>query len=111
MAFILGRATAFSAEDRGRAEEVVETREFRNWVTSKERSSLGDGALLIHGDYDLGDYPEISPLSALCVAFVQMLRIRHDKSGRNKDKRLEHAIQEAQGYPVYEKYAKHWKRT
>lgn len=81
MAFILGRATAFSAEDRGRAEEVVETREFRNWVTSKERSSLGDGALLIHGDYDLGDYPEISPLSALCVAFVQMLRIRHEYIG------------------------------
>ncbi|KAK1530755.1 uncharacterized protein CCOS01_05858 [Colletotrichum costaricense] len=201
MAFILDRATAFSAEDRGRAEEVVETREFRNWVTSNERSSLGDGALLIHGDYDLGDYPEISPLSALCVAFVQILRTRHEyiglvffcgrhletpqdsnpgptglmrsliaqlvrqhpavftqmqeprislediretqnnlsylislfaamirqipvsntvfvlldgvlfKSGRNKDKRLEYAIQEAQGYPVYEKYAKYWKGT
>lgn len=81
MGFILDRATAFSTEDRGRAEEVVDTQEFRNWITNHEKSSLRDSALLIHGDYDLGDYPEISPLSALCVAFVQMLRTRPDYIG------------------------------
>jgi hypothetical protein len=65
------RAGGFHGEDRGRAEQVVSTSVFRDWIVHR-----GSSRLLVHGDYDINDYPEISPLSVLCVTLVQALRTR-----------------------------------
>ena len=69
MDFILDRTGAFLSEDRGRAEQVVDTAKFRHWLVHR-----GASMLLVHGDYDIADYPEISPLSTLCVTLMQALQ-------------------------------------
>ncbi|KAF3765640.1 hypothetical protein M406DRAFT_88481 [Cryphonectria parasitica EP155] len=67
---IFDRAGAFSSEDRGRAEQVVSMSAFRDLFASP-----GASKLLVHGEYD-SNYPEISPLSALCASLVRALRTR-----------------------------------
>ncbi|RDA94030.1 hypothetical protein CP533_5284 [Ophiocordyceps camponoti-saundersi (nom. inval.)] len=65
--YVLSRAGAMPAEDRGRAEQMVDTRQFRSWVLSSYTTKL-----LIHGDFDSAD--DISPLSVLSATIVQALR-------------------------------------
>ncbi|KAI0508926.1 hypothetical protein F5B22DRAFT_658718 [Xylaria bambusicola] len=71
MEAVIDRAGGFPSEDRGRAEQVISTSAFRDWVVYG-----GSSRLLVHGDYDPNDYPEISPLSVLCVTLVKALRTR-----------------------------------
>lgn len=71
MAAVLSRAGEFPKEDRARAEQVVGTLEFRNWVVAR-----GGSKLLVHGEYGGPEYSEVSPLSALCAALVQAVRTR-----------------------------------
>ncbi|KAI1108258.1 hypothetical protein F5Y14DRAFT_457230 [Nemania sp. NC0429] len=71
MDIVIDRAAVFPEADSGRAEQVVSTSVFRDWVVYK-----GSSRLLIYGDHGDNDYPEISPLSALCVTLVKALRTR-----------------------------------
>ncbi|KAK5637229.1 hypothetical protein RRF57_012942 [Xylaria bambusicola] len=71
MEAVIDRAGGFPDEDRGHAEQVINMPVFRDWVVYR-----GSSRLLVHGDYDPNDYPEISPLSALCVTLVKALRTR-----------------------------------
>ncbi|KAJ4392293.1 hypothetical protein N0V93_005918 [Gnomoniopsis smithogilvyi] len=66
----------FDEEDRARAEQIVDTSAFREWMVAR-----GPSKLLIHGDYDNADYPEVSPLSGLCADLVQTVRTRPDFVG------------------------------
>ncbi|RCI10014.1 hypothetical protein L249_8697 [Ophiocordyceps polyrhachis-furcata BCC 54312] len=67
--YVLSRAGAMAAEDRGRAEQMVDSRLFTSWVLNRQTSKL-----LIHGDFDSAD--DISPLSVLCATIVQAIRSR-----------------------------------
>lgn len=71
MIAVFSRAGEFPEEDRARAEQVVGTLEFRNWVVTR-----GASKLLVHGEYDGPEYSEVSPLSGLCAALVQAVRTR-----------------------------------
>jgi hypothetical protein len=69
MEFIMDRAGSLPFEDRGRAEQVVATPQFRDWMVNREATKL-----LVHGDFDSAEY--VSPLSFLCTNIVQALRSR-----------------------------------
>ncbi|KAI6093318.1 hypothetical protein F4821DRAFT_78965 [Hypoxylon rubiginosum] len=73
---ILDQAGGFPNEDWGRAEQVLSTSAFQDWFVDR-----GSRRLLVHGDYDVNDYPEISPLSKLCTAIVQKVRTRPNLVG------------------------------
>ncbi|OTB15343.1 hypothetical protein K445DRAFT_12109 [Daldinia sp. EC12] len=75
-------------EDKGRAEKVVDTRQFKQWMLSdkhwiysgnqwvrlgRDEHILGRTMkLLVHGDYDLNE--KVSSLSILCVSLIGILR-------------------------------------
>ncbi|RDA82877.1 hypothetical protein CP532_0399 [Ophiocordyceps camponoti-leonardi (nom. inval.)] len=67
--YVLRRAGAMAVEDRGRAEQMVDSRLFTSWVLSSQTAKL-----LIHGDFD--SINDISPLSVLCATITQAIRSR-----------------------------------
>ncbi|PFH59163.1 hypothetical protein XA68_12747 [Ophiocordyceps unilateralis] len=68
---VLSRAGRVPAEDRGRAEQIVDTSLFSRWLLSQQTAKL-----LIHGDFDSAD--DVSPLSVFCATLVQTLRSRSE---------------------------------
>lgn len=67
MQAIFGCANTMDAEDRGRAEQVISTLQFRNWMY-RDRTAR----LMIQGDFDSPSFA--SPLSVLCGTLAQALR-------------------------------------
>ncbi|KAF3054786.1 hypothetical protein GL218_07411 [Daldinia childiae] len=86
--YITKKAGSLPFEDRGRAEQVVDTRQFKQWMLSDKHwiysgnqwvrlSQNNDVSgrtmkLLVHGDYDSND--NISPFSVLCASLMGILR-------------------------------------
>ena len=69
MRYVLGSAAQIFPEDRGRAEQVIETHHFRNWIINP-----GSAKLLVHGDFDAEQ--NISPFSVLCATVLQAFRMQ-----------------------------------
>jgi hypothetical protein len=83
-------AERISPEDRGRAEQVVETREFKQWMLSDKRWVYSGSEwvfddedfhltwrtmkLLVHGDSNSND--NVSSLSVLCASLKKVLSTR-----------------------------------
>ncbi|KAI5920705.1 hypothetical protein F4810DRAFT_723127 [Camillea tinctor] len=65
---VLNRAADIYFEDRHRAEQVVGTRVFGEWIINP-----GSAKLLIHGDF--GPTHKISPLSVMCATITQAFRM------------------------------------
>lgn len=65
----MSRAGSLLFEDRGRAEQLIGTRQFGNWVLDQDMNKL-----LVHGDFDTEN--SISPFSVLCTSLIQALRPR-----------------------------------
>jgi len=71
MQHIMGIANQMFWEDRGRAEQMVNSPHFRHWIISP-----GSSKLLVHGDFDSGGPPEpLSPFSVLCATMMQAFRM------------------------------------
>lgn len=74
LSHVLSRAGGLKPEDRGRAEHVVDTHQFKDWVLGQQMMKL-----LVHGDFDLAD--NVSPFSVLCATLVRALRNRRGYVG------------------------------
>ena len=64
---VSNRAGQILYEDRGRAEQVIGTTEFRDWFLDSNSTKL-----LIHGDFDTMD--DVSPFSVLCATLHHAFR-------------------------------------
>lgn len=67
MDHIKGNETLLFPEDRGLAENVIETRKFRMWINCP-----GSAKLLVHGDFDT--VQDISPYSVICFTVTWLFR-------------------------------------
>ncbi|KAI1483383.1 hypothetical protein F4774DRAFT_367387, partial [Daldinia eschscholtzii] len=86
--YIAKQAGGLPFEDRGRAEQVVDTRQFKQWMLSDKhwiyscnqwvRPGRDDNIsgrtmkLLVHGDYDSNE--KVSPFSVFCASLMGILR-------------------------------------
>ena len=68
---IASRAEEILHQDRERAQRVVTTRLFLNWI-----NSTGSAKLLLHGDFRMAE--DLSPFSSLCAILTYTFR----ESGR-----------------------------
>ncbi|KAL5115141.1 hypothetical protein ACEQ8H_006977 [Pleosporales sp. CAS-2024a] len=64
---IVNTASDIIYSDQGRAQQVMQTRQFRQWIMSP-----GSAKLLIHGDFD--DMANTSPFSVLAATVLQAFR-------------------------------------
>ncbi|MBE3049087.1 hypothetical protein IMZ48_42620, partial [Candidatus Bathyarchaeota archaeon] len=67
MAWVQANEFQIVPEDRGMAEQVIVTTQFRNWL-----NKAGSAKLLVHGNFDFAR--EISPFSILCVSITWLFR-------------------------------------
>lgn len=71
IAFAIDKTHEFPARERTLVEQIIHTRQFRDWVMSPFSSKL-----LVHWDGCLPKtIADISPLTLFCVSMAQMLRV------------------------------------
>ncbi|EMD86518.1 hypothetical protein COCC4DRAFT_115804, partial [Bipolaris maydis ATCC 48331] len=72
VAFVMDKKGQLSGKDMARAEQIIHTRLFQNWIVSASSSKL-----LVHWDLSQSRrIAEVSPLSVFCMTLVQTLRTK-----------------------------------
>lgn len=70
LAYVSERKEQLQAKDRSRAEQIIHTQLFRDWIVSASSAKL-----LVHWDFHLPKkIAEVSPLSVFCMTMAQSLR-------------------------------------
>lgn len=70
--FVMDKKEQLPAKDRARAEQIIHTQLFRNWIVSASSAKL-----LVHWDFQRPKtVAEVSPLSIFCTAMAQSLRAK-----------------------------------
>ncbi|KAF5847605.1 hypothetical protein GGP41_000358 [Bipolaris sorokiniana] len=72
IAFVMDKKEQLSGKDKARAEQIIHTQLFQNWIVSASSSKL-----LVHWDlHRPKKIAEVSPLSVFCMTLVQSLRTK-----------------------------------
>lgn len=72
VAFVMDKKEQLPAKDKARAEQIIHTQLFRNWIVSASSAKL-----LVHWDFHRPKtIAEVSPLSVFCMTIAQSLRAK-----------------------------------